>query len=269
MALFHSHFFSDVLGMQSEAIVIVPQAASERQIGVETVVNRKLWPCLWLLHGMSDDHTIWLRRTSIERYAEAAGCAVVMPNCHRSFYTDMKQGGDYWTFLSEELPTLMRSFFPLSERREDNAVAGLSMGGYGAFKWLLRKPEHFIAGASLSGALDMSSRMKRLFEEEPDRMMARSVELAFGREVPTESMDDLSYLLEKCQQPEALPKMFQLCGTEDFLYEDNLLFKKNAESAGVPLTYRERPGAHEWGFWDEGIQDVLAWLPQQGFGLSD
>ncbi len=85
MALFNAHFFSDVLGMQTEATVILPQPASDLQIGVETVAARKTWPCLWLLHGMSDDHTIWLRRTSIERYAEAAGCAVVMPNCNRSF----------------------------------------------------------------------------------------------------------------------------------------------------------------------------------------
>jgi putative tributyrin esterase len=111
MALFNAHFFSDVLGMQTEATVILPQPASDLQIGVETVAARKTWPCLWLLHGMSDEHTIWLRRTSIERYAEAAGCAVVMPNCHRSFYCDMKHGGNYWTFLSEELPALMRSFF--------------------------------------------------------------------------------------------------------------------------------------------------------------
>jgi len=268
MALFHSHFFSDVLGMQSEAIVIVPQAASDRQIGVETVAERNVWPCLWLLHGMSDDHSAWLRRTSIERYAEAAGCAVVMPNCHRSFYTDMKMGGNYWTFLSEELPSLMRSFFPLSERREDNAVAGLSMGGYGAFKWLLRKPEQFIAGASLSGALDMSLRMKRVLEE-PDRMMARSVEFAFGRQIPEDSNDDLRTLITTCQKSATHPAMLQICGTEDFLYEDNQLFKRVAEEAGLPLTYREGPGAHEWGFWDDAIQDVLDWLPKQGFGSGD
>lgn len=91
-------------------------------------------PTLYLLHGLSDDHTIWLRRTSIERYVASMGLAVVMPAVHRSFYTDMDKGYRYWTFISEELPALARSFFPLSDKREDNFAAGLSMGGYGAFK---------------------------------------------------------------------------------------------------------------------------------------
>lgn len=266
MALFHSHFFSDVLGMQSEAMVIIPQASSGSQIGVETPEARKEWPCLWLLHGMSDDHSTWLRRTSIERYAEAAGCAVVMPNCHRSFYVDMDAGGNYWTYLSEELPELMRSFFPFSTQRQQNAVAGLSMGGYGAFKWLMKKPEQFIAGASLSGALDISTRHKQVLTEEPSRMAAKTLELAFGKTFTIKNSDDLCFLANAATGKSDLPPMLQICGTEDFLYADNLTFKKTAEDADLPLTYRERPGTHEWGFWDETIQEVLAWLPEQGFG---
>jgi carboxylesterase len=86
-------------------------------------------PVLYLLHGMSDDDTIWLRRTSIERYAAPLGLAVVMPQVHRSFYTDQAYGGRYWTFLTEELPELVGSLFRVSDRREDTFVAGLSMGG--------------------------------------------------------------------------------------------------------------------------------------------
>lgn len=107
----------------------------------EQCVTGNLHPTLYLLHGLSDDDSIWLRRTSIERYVAQMGIAVVMPQVHRSFYTDMAAGGQYWTFISEELPALARSFFPLSAKREDNFVAGLSMGGYGALKLGLRKPE--------------------------------------------------------------------------------------------------------------------------------
>ena len=71
-------------------------------------------PVLYLLHGLSDDDTIWLRRTSIERYVAPLGLAVVMPQVHRSFYTDEAYGGRYWTFLSEELPQLVGTFFRLS-----------------------------------------------------------------------------------------------------------------------------------------------------------
>ncbi|WFB36531.1 alpha/beta hydrolase family protein [Kiritimatiellota bacterium B12222] len=266
MALFHTHFFSEVLRMQSEATVILPQASTGSQIGIETAAARKSWPCLWLLHGLSDDHTTWTRRTSIERYAEEAGCAVVMPNGHRSFYTDMKQGGKYWTYISEELPTVMRSFFPISDRREDNAVAGLSMGGYGAAKWLLRKPDDFIAGASLSGAVDICGRMKKLMAEEPDSETAKTLYLNFGKELPENADDDLLTQLKNTGERKNLPALLQICGTEDFLYDDNLLFKKTAEQVGYPLSYLERPGEHNWAFWEEAIQDVLAWLPEQGFG---
>ncbi|MGA0332482.1 MAG: alpha/beta hydrolase [Kiritimatiellia bacterium] len=266
MALFHSHFFSEVLGMQSEAMVIIPQPASEQQIGLQTASARDTWPCLWLLHGLSDDHTAWLRRTSIERYAEAAGCAVVMPNCHRSFYRDMAQGGEYGTFLMEELPALMRSFFPLSPERKDNAVAGLSMGGGGAVRWLLNRPEHFIAGASLSGVLDPAGRVEEVRRNEPGRMLAESLALAYGDQDLRGSSEDLCWRVGQLPPESLRPPLLQICGTEDFLYDDNLRFRDAALQAGYPLTYRERPGSHEWGFWDQSIQEVLTWLPEQGFG---
>ena len=99
MALFHANFYSDVLGMQSSAEVILPDRPDPA---------RKL-PVLYLLHGLSDDHTIWQRRTSIDRYAAAYYLAIVMPNGHRSFYTDMKHGRPYFTYMTAELPRLMES----------------------------------------------------------------------------------------------------------------------------------------------------------------
>src|SRR5437764_883031 len=81
-----------------------------------------------LLHGLSDDHTMWQRLTSIERYAEPLGLAVVMPAVHRSFYADEVHGHRYWTFLTEEVPALVSQFFRVSDRPGDTFVAGLSMG---------------------------------------------------------------------------------------------------------------------------------------------
>src|SRR4051812_20558026 len=116
MAFFEAHFFSDVLGLSVSAHVLIPQAAA-RQIGMASGKvsegRAKAYPTLWLLHGLSDDHTIWMRRTAIERYAAERGIAVVMPAAARSFYQDMASGPRYWTYLSEELPELMRRFFPL------------------------------------------------------------------------------------------------------------------------------------------------------------
>src|SRR5665647_1599457 len=130
MAFIQCDFYSEALGLSTSMSVILPQQ-TKTQIGMKGNVFTIKHPTLYLLHGLSDDHTIWMRRTSIERYASELGIAVVMPAVHRSFYTDMANGLNFWTFISEELPSIARSFFPLSEKREDNFVAGLSMGGYG------------------------------------------------------------------------------------------------------------------------------------------
>ena len=154
MALLHVDFFSDVLGMCQQMDVILPEQ-THGQIGMEGVRGEGKYPVLYLLHGMSDDHTIWQRRTSIERYASDYGIAVVMPTTQLGWYTDMHIGYKWWTYISKELPAICRSFFPyMSDKREDTFAAGLSMGGYGALKCGLLAPDTFGAVASLSGGVD-------------------------------------------------------------------------------------------------------------------
>ncbi len=257
MALMQCHFFSEVLGLSTTMTVILPQA-TRTQIGMEGRSFGDKHPTLYLLHGLSDDDSIWLRRTSIERYAAAYGLAVVMPQVHRSFYTDMKHGGKYWTFLSEELPALARSFFPLSDKREDNFVAGLSMGGYGAFKWALRCPDQFAAAASLSGAVDMATHMKELV----DSPLHPLFEEIYGGEDLTGTDNDLIWLLEQGEKLAGpKPKLYQCCGTDDFLVEDNRRFTAACQKTSYDLTVLYDEGSHEWGYWDDHIQQVLAWLP--------
>lgn len=254
MALMQCRFYSEALGLSTTMTVILPQNTTT-QIGMDSRSGSHLHPTLYLLHGLSDDDSIWPRRTSIERYVASKGIAVVMPQVHRSFYTDMEYGGKYWTFVSEELPALARSFFPLSDKREDNFVAGLSMGGYGAFKLALRKPEMFAAAASLSGVMDVSARFK-------DDRFGREKKLIFG-DTPIQGTDhDLLSLLKKLDQSDRpKPKLYQCCGTEDFLYEDNQNFLKACRKTSLDLTYNEGPGGHEWKYWDDQIQEVLNWLP--------
>lgn len=261
MALIHCDFFSDVLGLSTSMTVILPQATTQ-QIGMSGTVVADRHPTLYLLHGMSDDHTIWLRRTSIERYVAPLGLAVVMPAVQRSFYTDMAHGYNYWTFISEELPALARSFFPLSAAREATFVAGLSMGGYGAFKLALAHPERYAAAASLSGVLDLSTSFKNIADVE--RLAER--QLIFGDLDTVEgSPNDLFYLARQVATSDApAPRLYQCCGTADALYDNNVRAKAYFLSLGLDLTYEEGPGEHEWGYWDQQIQRVLAWLPVPG-----
>ncbi|PLT44546.1 alpha/beta hydrolase family protein [Paenibacillus sp. FSL W8-1187] len=260
MALAQTSFFSDVLGLSCSMNVILPQQ-TKRQIGLEGKAADGRFPVLYLLHGLSDDHSIWLRRTSIERYAAQYGLAVVMPAVARSFYTDMKVGHRYWTFVSEELPEIAGALFPLSDRREDTFAAGLSMGGYGAFKLGLACPDRFAAVASLSGGLDIRGRYDRA-----GVVALAEVESILGkREEAVGGPNDLFALAEQLSSlPKARqPLLYQCCGTEDFLYGENVAFREHARSLGLPLTYEEGPGEHEWGYWDAQIRRVLEWLPLQ------
>ena len=254
MALVRCDFFSEVLEVGTSMTVLLPEAG-EGQIGVPTSAptdqESRGFPVLYLLHGLSDDSSAWLRYTSIERYAGPLGLAVVMPEVQRSFYADEAHGSRYWTFLSEELPSVVESFFRVSRRREDTFVVGLSMGGYGALKWALRRPDRFAAAASLSGALDVAAlcgagERAELFDRVFD-----------GRVGPE---DDLFALLAGADV-EALPSMYVGCGTEDALLDGSIRFVDAAVADGVDVHVDVRPGEHEWGLWDEVIRDVLAWLP--------
>jgi S-formylglutathione hydrolase FrmB len=252
MALMHCNFHSTALGIASTMDVIVPQLPLTRKARAQ----RRLFPTLYLLHGLSDDHTIWQRRTSIERYVAPLNLAVVMPSVHRSFYTDMRHGHCYWTFISEELPHIARSLFPLSAKRRENYVAGLSMGGYGAFKLAFRKPDMFAAAASLSGALDV---VRLIHGDE----RAKEFTDIFGEPSSVGGgPDDLFHLVSQlAASRKPKPALYQCCGTEDYLYADNRRFRNHVRALGLKLTYEEGPGDHDWGFWDAWIQRVLAWLP--------
>ncbi|RSL34715.1 esterase family protein [Salibacterium salarium] len=258
MALITCDFFSETLNLSTSMTVILPQETTS-QMGLKNTSTGGKHQTLYLLHGFSDDHTIWTRRTSIERYVAPLGLAVVIPQVHHSFYTDMEYGGRYWTFLTEELPAVARSFFPLSEKREDNFVAGLSMGGYGALKWALRYPDHVAAAASLSGVTDIASHVNQA-STETKNPVEQAFKLIFGDKNLEGTDDDLLHLLEKTD--ETTPSLYQCCGTEDFLYEDNKTFKDMAEQMNVNITTEFSPGEHEWGYWDKKIQDVLQWLPR-------
>ncbi|MDD3926920.1 MAG: alpha/beta hydrolase family protein [bacterium] len=254
MARMSCSFSSSVLGMATGMEVILPQP------DMSTLSKERIeagWPVLYLLHGLSDDHTMWQRRTSIERYATARNLAVVMPSGGRSFYTDMARGYNYRTFISEELPKIVRSFFRISTAREDTFIAGLSMGGYGAFKTALSLPQNFAAAASLSGVADITAFTNR----DMNQMEAGNI---FGDDLAVTGTDhDLFHLGSKLAADESAPDLmlYQCCGTEDFLYHDNLRFRDHAMSLGLNLLYEEGPGIHEWAYWDKQIQRVIDWLP--------
>lgn len=254
MILTELHFFSETLGLNTAMTVLLPQTPLGQ-------TGRPIYRSLYLLHGHSDDHTAWQRWTSIERYVENLNMAVIMPDAGVSFYTDMVHGGRYWTFIAEELPALARRIFPLSPARADNFVAGLSMGGYGAFKLALAYPDRFAAAASLSGALEIRYIVAEDKDDNHEDWLAGMRDV-FGADLSkvADSEHDLRTLACATARRAVKPRLYQCCGTEDFLYGNNLSFRDFLTGLPFDLTYDECPGAHTWAYWDMMIQKVLDWM---------
>ena len=246
------HFYSNTLGIQTAAYVLLPDHQTRLEHIDEPI------PTLYLLHGLSDDYTGWMRYSRIEQYARKYYVAVVMPAVNRSFYTDMVHGAKYWTYVSEELPSLMESYFPLSKAREGRFAAGLSMGGYGAMKLGLLKPERYAAVAALSAPLWLQ---EALGEHETDPDFRRELIDIFGSKEQMIQGDGNLVLAAEKLKPDAAPRIYAACGTDDFLYEANEAFMGQFQQK-FGIQYHREPGAsHTWDFWDNAIQDVLAWLP--------
>ncbi|MCL1887646.1 MAG: esterase family protein [Kiritimatiellaeota bacterium] len=243
MAFFQTCYKSSALNIECGINAILPDNPKTKAL-----------PCLWLLHGLSDDHTCWQRYSAIERHARQHQVGVVMPAVNRSFYTDMAAGGKYYTYMTEELPKAMRAFFPLSDKRADNFVAGLSMGGYGAFLLALTRPERYAAAASFSGAMDIAACHKNI---KPD------CDFIFGKTSPKNTDADLFHLVRKHAAAKTrLPKLSLYCGAKDFLYQDNLRMCAELKKLNLPFDYSESPThEHTWDYWDLCVADFLKKLP--------
>lgn len=263
MAFMQVEFFSKILHMAVAADVVIPQSVTG-EIGLESQEAKDgKHPVLWLLHGATDDHTTWQRRTSIERYAAQRGLAVVMPSGHLSSYASMAHGGDFYHYIAEELPEIMRGFFRLSEKREDNFIAGNSMGGYGAMKIGINYPNQYsVIGCLSAGAGNGKPLGNRggLFDEEAYRMRNK---MLYGGKDLKGTLEDTFYMAEKNRNVENLPRIYHTCGKDDFLIEkahEMRDFFQGMEGNPYQYVYEEYEGIHGWEYWDEHVVDFLNFL---------
>ena len=238
MALCTVKFFSESLQKQDTMNAIVPD-------------GRGPFPVLYLLHGLSDDYSIWIRRTSIERYVEGMRLMVVMPDTHRSFYVnDPRPGGlPYEDHIIKDVIGFVDRVFPTIRARRGRAVAGLSMGGYGAIMLGMRHPEQFCAAASHSGAFCFAHKTRGDLPE----MQALAAAL------PRAKYDVFS-LARKLKRPRRNLAIRFDSGVDDFLIEDNRQFHRHLVKIGLDHQYAEHPGEHTWEYWDLHVQETLAFV---------
>jgi len=247
MSFFSGTVFSNALLMQTSLRVIIPDNGMQ---------NSKV---LYLLHGLSDDSSIWMRKTCIEQFAEDHDYAVIMPEVNRSFYTDIDCGGKYFTYITKELPEICERLFGFRHSREKTFVAGLSMGGYGALKCALRHPEQYAACASFSGAVDVQGLLNT---GESIDVQFPEHGLFFGKDRKLDpSLDLFKLAVEVNKLPTAQkPRVLTTCGYQDFLYAYNIGFRDLMNSLDFDYKYIEWEGAHTWPFWNTSIQYALSFF---------
>ena len=252
MALLQANFYSNSLCRQATFNAIIP------------VGKQKPLKTLYLLHGLSGNYMDWLSCTRIAYWAESRNLAVIMPSGDNSFYVDNDNAlAMYGDYFGRELVEATRELFPLSDKRQDTFIAGLSMGGYGAIRTGLKYHKTFGALAALSSALVVEGAVTST-NDTPTIIGRRSYfESVFG---------DLNKLVGSDKDPKTLitsmknsgvdiPAIYMCCGTEDFLLETNRDFHRFLDEQNISHTYVEGAGAHTWEFWDEYILKVLDWLP--------
>jgi S-formylglutathione hydrolase FrmB len=232
------------------------QANSIQKMTAATVIYPEQlpgpFPVLYLLHGLSDDHTAWVRRTSLERYCEGLPLIVVCPNGERSFYTDAvaKPNTSFETLIVRDLVGWVDATMRTIPRREGRVVEGLSMGGYGALKLALKHPDMFCAAVSHSGVPGGASH-----DQNPKDPWQKEWVPIFGRH-PQGGPNDVYALAKKCPR-DLLPALRIDCGKQDFLIEDNRKFHRHLTKLRIPHEYAESTGAHTWEYWDREVRNAL------------
>lgn len=271
MALVQMNFESQYLGNNHEISIILPDKPRGKT-PKEFYGSGEKYKVLWLLHGTFGDHSDWLRKSNIELYACEKDLIVVMPSALNSVYENWPNfatGFNMWDYITEELMPLVYNWFPASDKREDNFVAGLSMGGRGTMKLAIGHPDKFAAAAVLSSVprnlheevanIEAGDKANPMFQRTlNDIAREGSVEAYLASKENT--WDNIKPLAGTGK----LPRLYFAMGTEDFGYPGFLKFKAYAEEIGLEATFDQGPGRHEWRFWDTFIQKALTF-----FGLGD
>ena len=270
MALMHLNFNSRCLSGSTDVNIILPDLTQDTA-PKEFYVRGKKYPVLWLLHGSFGDYTDWVRKTNIEVYAAEKELIVVMPSAHNTDYANWAGFGTgylMYDYLTEELMPLVYAWFPASDKREDNFIAGLSMGGRGAIMYAYAHPEKFAAMYSMSCvpqdmrlAAAKANDAEGLVAERTRNRLENAGGLAAYLVSPQNTWDRTAEIAGRTD----MPKLYFACGTADFMYQDFLKFRAYAQKLGLNAQFTEAEGyAHEWRVWEKCIQDALGeFLPDQ------
>jgi S-formylglutathione hydrolase FrmB len=221
-----------------------------------TILRDQQYSVIFLLHGLGGHFDNWNDKTKIEAYLQGYRAIIVAPEGGDGWYTDSvtSVNDKYETYIVKELiPEIDKKFRTLADR-EHRAIAGLSMGGYGAIKFGLKYPEMFSIVGSFSGAFDAPMRGVTVTNNWPSII---SVYGPAGSD--TRKSNDIFQLVRDAspEKLKSLPFIYLDCGTEDLLFKTNRDFSALLIERKIPHEYRERTGAHTWPYWESQVQEFL------------
>ena len=240
MAHLRCDFRSESLDMNTSMTVVLPEGVKQSEV-----------PVIYLLHGLSDNCTGWSRYTSVERYVREYGAALVIPEVQRSYYTDMAEGIDYFTYIHDELPKICRGFFGFSDSREKNYIMGLSMGGYAALKCAFTTPERYAGVAAFSAVADISESVRSATEKRQ-----REFRAIFGNIPNIPDNCELFALAGKILSARSL-KLYMACGEQDEFFTSNERLAAYMEKLGADIRFEHWEGIHDWVFWDSAVYRAI------------
>lgn len=277
MGMMRFNFRSEILSLQVDVTITYPTESmtyyslKEENRG-EGIIPRRKWEyekamkfqTVYMLHGGGDDDTSIIRKSNLERYAEENCVMTVAAQVKDSFFMNTKYGYRYFTFMTEELPKVIQTLFASSDRREDNFVLGMAMGGNGALALGLKRPDLYAACVDLSGGIGCSVDLEN-FKKELKELDFERLRSTFGNPEELQGGEyDLSYYARKnLENNVEIPDFYIAVGEEDFI-RDVVRWDRDAlKKIGYNIFYEEAPGyGHDWDFWDLYIRKAFyEWLP--------
>jgi S-formylglutathione hydrolase FrmB len=250
--------FSQTLAMETGITILVPDGFSRDEP----------YRVAYLLHGLCGRNGDVVDYSMLPVFARDCHAVFVMPEVARSFYTDMTYGLRYFTYVADELPRICRDVFRISARREDTAVMGASMGGYGALKCALSRPEQYGSCCAFSSAclflrdfLDGEGQQRdvQALKATYGDQLITDFQAAFGERLASDPRNDLLELARNVSNAAVKPRIYCTCGTEDGFHGDNVRFRDAIAQLNFDVVYEEWAGVHDWTFFNESYRRALQW----------
>lgn len=213
---------------------------------------------LYLLHGLTGHFDNWTSRTDLIKAASTYDLIIVTPEGENGWYTDnlTKEGDKFESYIVKELIPEIDKRYRTLDRGDQRAIAGLSMGGYGAIKFGLKYPEMFRLVGSFSGAIGAAS----ITEKEIPGAIGKTIDAIFGPAGSEIRKANDPFDLVRRATPERIktyPFLYIDCGTEDFLLQNNRDFIALLVEKKIPHEYRQLPGAHNWIYWNNQLGEFM------------